>query len=308
MILVINLNASIDKRYEMLDFAKGKVMRAQQVENTPGGKGIHVANVVTTLEEDCLATGFLGGKAGEFITEKLNEYNIAHDFVVINGETRSCIAIMTKDGVQTEILEPGPVVEQNELQAFMMKYERLLEKADVIVASGSVPQNVPSDIYVKLIHLANQAGKKFFLDTSGKLLENGIKAQPYFIKPNKDELEALTGRKIIDMQDAIDEVKKFMVNGIQLVVISLGAKGSIVGYEDKVYKVNLPKVEAINPVGSGDAYVAGMAVAAVRNYSIEQAIKFASACGTANAVEKESGFVQKAMVEELVEKITVEKM
>ena len=66
MILVVNLNASVDKRYEMKELQKGTVMRAFKVENTPGGKGIHVANVATILGEECIATGFLGGKTGEF--------------------------------------------------------------------------------------------------------------------------------------------------------------------------------------------------------------------------------------------------
>lgn len=305
MILVVNLNASIDKHYEMSDLSKGKVMRARQVENTPGGKGLHVANVATILGEDCLTTGFLGGKSGEFIADKLSEYKIKHDFVKIGGETRSCIAIITDDGTQTEILEPGPHVTGQELSKFLAKYKELLPQAEAVVASGSVPQNVPDDIYAELIDLANQSGKKFFLDTSGKLLENGLEAKPYFIKPNKDEIEALTGRKIIDKDDVIDEVKMFMDKGIKLVVISLGAKGSIIGYEGKIYKVNVPKIRAVNPVGSGDSYVAGMAVAIVRNYAIEDAIKFASACGTANALEQESGFVRKETVEELVSQITV---
>ena len=47
MILVINLNASVDKRYKMKDLIKGEVMRAAEVDNTPGSKGIHVANVAT---------------------------------------------------------------------------------------------------------------------------------------------------------------------------------------------------------------------------------------------------------------------
>lgn len=40
MILVINLNASVDKRYKMKDLIEGEVMRAAEVDNTPGGKGI----------------------------------------------------------------------------------------------------------------------------------------------------------------------------------------------------------------------------------------------------------------------------
>ena len=128
MILVVNLNASVDKRYEMTDLTKGSVMRATNVENTSGGKGIHVANVVTKLHEQCLATGFLGGKTGEFIEEKLKEYNITQDFVKIQGETRECLAIITDDLVQTEILEPGPEVTEEEKDRLIEKLRLLLEE------------------------------------------------------------------------------------------------------------------------------------------------------------------------------------
>ena len=308
MILVINLNASLDKKYEIEDIEKGKVMRARSVENTPGGKGLHVANVATILKEDCIATGLLGGKSGEFIENKLKEYGIKQDFVKINGETRSCLAIITDDFTQTEILEPGPEVSDKELHKFLDKYMDLIKNSNVIVASGSVPRNVPTSFYRRLIEITNTQEKKFLLDTSGELLKEGIKGKPYFIKPNKDEIEALTGRKISSTQEAIEEIKRFQSQGIKFVVISLGAEGSIAGYMGKFYKVSVPNVKAINPVGSGDSYVAGVAVAIQRKYEIEDILKFASACGTANAMEKESGFVTESVVNELINKIRVEEL
>lgn len=308
MILVINLNASIDKKYEVENLEKGQVMRVKSVENTPGGKGLHVANVATILKEDCIATGLLGGKSGEFIEEKLKDYGIKQDFVKINGETRSCLAIISDDLVQTEILEPGPKVSENELHNFLDKYMKLIKKANVIVASGSAPQNVPTNFYKNLIEMTNVQGKIFLLDTSGELLKEGIKGKPYFIKPNKDEIEALTGRKISTTQDAIEEIKRFQDQGIELVVISLGAEGSIAGYKEKFYKVSVPNVKAVNPVGSGDSYVAGVAVAVQRGYGIEEVLRLASACGTANAMEKESGFVKEFVVNELVNKVMVEEI
>ncbi|NRT77832.1 1-phosphofructokinase family hexose kinase [Clostridium beijerinckii] len=308
MILVINLNASLDKKYEIEDIEKGKVMRARSVENTPGGKGLHVANVATILKEDCIATGLLGGKSGEFIENKLKEYGIKQDFVKINGETRSCLAIITDDFTQTEILEPGPEVSDKELHKFLDKYMDLIKNSNVIVASGSVPRNVPTSFYRRLIEMTNTQEKKFLLDTSGELLKEGIKGKPYFIKPNKDEIEALTGRKISSTQEAIEEIKRFQSQGIEFVVISLGAEGSIAGYMGKFYKVSVPNVKAINPVGSGDSYVAGVAVAIQRKYEIEDILKFASACGTANAMEKESGFVTEYVVNELINKIRVEEL
>ena len=305
MILVVNLNASVDKRYKISEVTKGSVMRASHVDNTPGGKGIHVANVVTILKEDCIATGFLGGKTGEFIEEKLNEYNIRQDFVKIQGDTRECIAIITDDLTQTEILEPGPEVKISEQDEFIKKYTELIKDSDIIVASGSLPRNIPKDFYKKLIKMANDLGKKFLLDTSGELLKEGIKAKPFFIKPNKDEIEALTGRKIETIEDAIAEIKEFHKQGIELVVISLGSDGSVAGYNNKFYKVNVPKVNAVNPVGSGDSYVGGIAVALQRGYNIEDMLKYASACGTANALEEETGFVNKNTVEDLFNQISI---
>ena len=226
MILVVNLNASVDKRYEMINLSKGSVMRARTVENTPGGKGIHVANVATILDEECLVTGFLGGKTGEFIEERLKRYGIKSDFVKIKGETRECLAITTDDLIQTEILEPGPVIDEKEQVKFKEKFNELSESANIIVISGSVPQNIKVTFYRDLIEIANKKNKRVLLDTSGKLLDEGIKGKPYFIKPNRDEIEVLTGRKIQSTNDAINEIKNFQNEGIEFVVISLGEEVS----------------------------------------------------------------------------------
>ncbi|WP_315081075.1 1-phosphofructokinase family hexose kinase [uncultured Clostridium sp.] len=308
MILVINLNASVDKRYEISDIQKGEVMRARHVENTPGGKGLHVANVATILKEECAVTGFIGGKSGEFIEEKLKDYGIKNDFVKISGETRECLAFITDDFVQTEILEPGPEVTEEEQKCFLNKYNKLLEEANIVVASGSIPRNVPKNFYRKLIEDANQKGKKFLLDASEEALKEGIEGKPYFIKPNKDEVEALTGRKILSAQDAINEIKLLSEKGIKFITISLGSEGSIVGFEDKIYKINIPKVKVVNPVGSGDAYVGGIAVAIERGYDVINTLRLASACGTANAMEKETGFINKDVVEKLFNKIIVKEL
>lgn len=308
MILVINLNASVDKRYKMKDLIKGEVMRAAEVDNTPGGKGIHVANVATILGEDCIATGYLGGKSGEFISEKLQDYGIKQDFVQVAGETRSCLAIITESGAQTEILEPGPTVSSEEQEAFMAKYKELLSKATVVAASGSMPKGLPGDFYGQLISLAHKAGKPFLLDTSGEALIQGIKAQPYFVKPNNDEIKVLVGAELRSDEDIVHVLQKFMEDGIKLPVISLGAQGSMAGYNKHVYKITVPKIQCKNPVGSGDSFVAGIAVGIERGMAIEDVLSLGAACGTANAMEDESGFVRKEVVEELFPQIKIQQI
>ena len=306
MILVINLNASVDKRYKMKDLIKGEVMRAAEVDNTPGGKGIHVANVATILGEDCIATGYLGGKSGEFISEKLQDYGIKQDFVQVAGETRSCLAIITESGAQTEILEPGPIVNPEEQEVFLAKYQELLSKAAVVAASGSMPKGLPGDFYGQLINLARKAGKPFLLDTSGEALIQGIKAQPYFVKPNNDEIKVLVGAELRSDEDIVHVLQKFMEDGIKLPVISLG--GSMAGYNQHVYKITVPKIQCKNPVGSGDSFVAGIAVGIERGMAIEDVLSLGAACGTANAMEDESGFVRKEVVEELFPQIKIQQI
>lgn len=308
MILVINLNASVDKRYQLESLTKGTVMRAQSVDNTPGGKGLHVANVATILGEDVLVTGFLGGKSGEFIAEKTREYGIRGDFVPVAGETRSCLAILTPDGAQTEILEPGPEISAGELECFSEKYRQLLPQADVVVASGSVPRGVPDDFYGGLIRAAKDAGKPFLLDTSGRLLARGVEAAPYFIKPNKDEIQALRGGAAEDEEDILRAVREFLDEGISLAVVSLGAQGSIAGSGGRLYRVTVPVVSCRNPVGSGDSYVAGVAAGLARHLPVEEVLRLGAACGTANAMEEESGFVRRETVESLLPQIRVEKI
>lgn len=305
MILVVNLNPSVDKRYEIEDIKKNTVTRARKVQNTAGGKGIHVASVATTLHEDCIVTGFLGGKSGKFIENELDEKNVKYDFVKVNGETRECLALIADDTSETEILEPGPVISVREQGMFFDKYYKLLEKCSFVVASGSVPRNIPEDFYKRLCEAANYKGKKFLLDTSGNLLLEGIKGKPYFIKPNKEEIENLTGRKIVSNYDVINEIKIFQNMGIPFVAISLGDKGSIVGYNGRFYKVKSPQIKLENAIGSGDSYVAGIAIGLERGYSIEETLKLASACGSANAMEKETGFVRESFVNNLKEKVSV---
>lgn len=308
MILVLNLNASVDKRYTLPDLKKGEVQRVAAVDNTPGGKGLHVANVDTILGEDTVVTGWLGGKSGEFIADRVKDYGISGDFVPMAGETRSCLAVITDDGAQTELLEPGPTVTPAELEAFREKYSQLLKKAEVVVASGSLPRGVSADFYAGLCREAKQAGKKFLLDTSGERLAEGIKAQPDFIKPNKDEIEALRGRPVKDEADVVREVQAFLDDGIPLAVVSLGAAGSIAGCSEGLFRVTVPHIECRNPVGSGDSFVAGAAAGFARHLPVTDLLRLAAACGTANAMEEESGFVRKDTVKTLLPQITVTRL
>ena len=112
MITTVTLNVAIDKAYVIDALNKGEVMRVQKCSNTAGGKGLNVAKVVKLCGEPVTAAGFVGGHAGKYVCEMLDEAGVPNRFIHTKGETRSCINILASDGSSTEFLEPGEPVEE----------------------------------------------------------------------------------------------------------------------------------------------------------------------------------------------------
>lgn len=303
MILALNLNCSLDKIYTVPSLEHGGVVRAQRTQNTAGGKGLHIANICQILQEPYIATGFLGGHTGAWIDDILEQRKIVRDFVHIEGETRSCINIGTPDGKQTEVLEAGPEVTEREKRAFIQKFTELLQQVDIVTGSGSLPKGLGKNFYGQLIEITRKAGKVFLLDTSGETLLASLPYKPFMIKPNRDEIEAITGRRITAISDAVEEAKRFMAEGIELPIISLGSEGSVAGFKGKIYRAQPPRYKAVNAVGSGDSFVAGIAIGLSRGLSIEDTLRLGSACGTANVLEAESGWVDPQKVKEISQKV-----
>lgn len=308
MILTITLNPSVDRRYNLHELKKGSNIRTDNYQYTIGGKGINVSKVIDSLGIDVIATGFLGGYNGDFINEGLKKYNIVNKFIDIKEESRSCIAIITEDGSQTEILECGPYILESDIKKFLLLYTNLLDKVDIIIASGSLPRGTDNSIYRELIKMAYNKGKKFILDTSKDALKLGIDGLPYLIKPNKRELEEITDKKLNTLDDIINAGDNIIKKGVRNIVISLGKDGAIIFKGSEVYKANALNEKILNPVGSGDAMVAGIATGIFKNMSFIDSIKLGLASGTSNAMNLETGKIDNKVVEKLIKRIDIKRI
>lgn len=309
MILTVTLNAAIDKRYVVEDFKVNAVNRVKECQYVPGGKGLNVSKTATIAGAEVLATGFVGGYAGKYIVEQVEQMGVATDFVHVDGESRSCINIYDAvNKTQTEFLEPGITVSMEGQEAFCKKFVELLPQCDVVAMSGSVPKGIGTDLYPKLVNLCKQACKKVIVDTSGALLTEVAKACPNMVKPNIDEIRLLTGRHVETRDELIEAGIALQQSGIERVVISLGGDGSLMFTENGVYEASVPRIEAVNTVGCGDCMTAGFAIGYERGMSDEEAHKFASATSAAAAMTEETGFFRMADFEDLMNRITVQKI
>ncbi|MYN69567.1 tagatose-6-phosphate kinase [Streptococcus suis] len=310
MILTITLNPSVDIAYQLNQFRLDSVNRVEKVQKTAGGKGLNVTRVLKQIGEDVLATGFIGGELGNDVKNQLYQNHIKSSFVEISGETRNCIAIL-HEGQQTEILEQGPTIQEHEALNFIEHLRNLLSKVEVVVISGSLPKGLESDYYVKIVELCKKFGVAVVLDCSGEALKKVLesKEKPMVIKPNTEELSQLIGSDITDENQELQSVlSSQMFQGIEWIVVSLGAKGAFAKHKDKFYRVRIPKIDVVNPVGSGDSTVAGIAASLAHALPDVELLKNATILGMLNAQEEQTGYVNLEHSEELYSKIEVEEV
>jgi len=307
-ILTVTLNPAVDTRYKIDTLQTRSVNRVTNKVETAGGKGLNVSNVLKKLGTDIIATGFLGGKNGISIKSKLDEKGICHNFQEVKGETRTCMAIIDKDRKITEILESGKKITEEEKNNFLKKYEELILNVEIISISGSLPLGLDKDFYKFLIQKASKLGKKVILDTSGETLKEGIKGNPYLIKPNIDEIEYLLGKKVKNTSEVIEYANKIIKDGVSNVMVTLGGDGGLLINKDYIYKGTVPKIKIKNTVGSGDSSVAGFIFGLFQELNFEEIFKYALACGTSNAILENTGDIDIKDVKNFMDKIKIERI
>jgi tagatose 6-phosphate kinase len=182
---------------------------------------------------------------------------------------------------------------------------KLAANSRLVVVSGSLPPGLLPDLYRELIEIIKECGATAFLDASGAALAAGLQAKPNFIKPNEEEMSTLLNAMNMSDEILAAGIQRLMNEGISTVAVTLGAAGSIVGSEGKLYRIEAPRVEALSSVGCGDTFVGAMAVATCRGWSIEDRLRFATAAASANALTAQTGHIDPHTVNALMEQVRI---
>ncbi|MED1013747.1 tagatose-6-phosphate kinase [Bacillus mycoides] len=310
MILAVTMNPSVDISYPIQDFKLDDVNRVENIRKTAGGKGLNVARVVKQMGEDVLTTGVIGGTIGDYIIQELTKSDIRNHFYKINQESRNCIAIL-HDSKQTEILESGPSLSAEEGTAFLKKYRELLSEVSLVTISGSLPKGLESEFYRQMVEIGREKGIPVIVDTSGEPLRQVLNhnVKPFAIKPNISELFQLFGMEVEESTSSLKQLlNNKLFHGIEWIVVSMGAAGAFLKHGGDYYRVTIPAIEVINAVGSGDATVAGLAVALKRKQAVSDILKTAMTTGMLNTMEEVTGYIDPEKFGQFFEMVKVIKI
>jgi fructose-1-phosphate kinase PfkB-like protein len=306
------------------------VNRTGTVMVAPAGKAINAAHVARALckssTEQVCTIGFLGqdDAGSKLMTESLTAKGIAHSFVnCINPGIRVCVTVVdVASHTCTELVEESrPVSDGGAYDELLVVLRRTLEaNANVraLVLAGSMPPDGPPDFYSKCVSIALSIRPNLacIVDAKGESLLLACQERPLLIKPNLAELQATltaAGCGNLSLEESDDAaifagMKRLLaVSGApQWILVTRGPRPVLLAGVDGCFTLSVPTLSAddlINPIGSGDATAAGIAMGIERGYTVLEAARLGVACGVANATTILAGHVEATTVERLLEHI-----
>lgn len=309
MITSVSLNPSIDRTLTVEGFNPGGLNRVVSKNDIAAGKGINVALTVSGLGLDAECIGFMYQDGGPLFEKRLMMNSTPYDFIWCNGSVRMNIKVFDRStGVITELNESGMTVDEDALSKMIDMVVGHAENSDYMILSGSVPPGCPQDFYRTLIGAVDGLGCRCVLDADGERLKYGLEAKPFMIKPNRYELEMMTGTKL----DSIQALKKaalgYIDMGVEVVAVSLGSGGALITNGSETLFAPRMNIDVKGTVGAGDAMVAGLAAGFMADNDLEETFRMGVACASTRCVTEGYRTIDRTVYKAFLDMVKIERV
>ena len=324
-IMCICLSPGFQRSVSIDSLLPGEVNRLKSVVVDAAGKGVNVCRVLQRLgvEAFCLAQG--GSNADELMTLAGLE-GLDLRLMRSSGRLRTCTSIvetsMTTGRRVTELVEPSAQVDESCVIAMSETIAAMLPSATALVIAGSMAPGYPGGYPGRLASMARESGVPVLLDLQGADLLDAIAARPAIVKINLAEFAAtFLGKRFsggehagvlarepvpADVMKAVADVSR---NHASSFVLTRGARSTLLVRDGDIRAIPVLPLAAeqiINPIGCGDAFLAGMLAQLLKDGIstwdcmplpvLEKAIDFATACARSAARTLRPGFLEDAFM------------
>ena len=259
---------------------RGYIMSTSE---SPGGRGINASRVIQRFGGKTLAIATSGGKTGKTFESLMDCCSFPMELVQTEQEMRTNLTITDKQGLTVKLNEVGPHITAKELDRVAQLVEERLGQASWFMLCGSLPPGVHATFYKELITVARKKKVKVLLDTDGDALLHGMEATPSVVSPNQQETERLLNRALITRPHIMEAVQRLHAMGAESVLLSLGGRGAMALSGGEIIEVVPPRIDAVCPIGAGDALAAAFVWAMEQGKPFADAVRWGVAAGTASA-------------------------
>jgi tagatose 6-phosphate kinase len=294
MILIITLNPLLERRFIYEGISLGSANRGGISVLSSGGKGINVSRQLNNLEVQNHSFTFLGGNNGKILRDIFKKENINFSFVKIISETRDAAIIIGElpSSIST-FFAADTIINKNEAEEFKQKLEKMIQNCQIVIFSGSSPCMETNTIVPYGIELANKFDKISICDVYGKQLKNCIKSKPTILHNNINELESSLNISLKSETETLNFLDSLYGNGIKQAFITNSKEPGYALTFGFKYKIENPKINAIDETGSGDSFVAGIAYCLYHNLTFDETLRTAASLGVVNAQSYETSNVKR---------------
>jgi fructose-1-phosphate kinase PfkB-like protein len=288
------------------------VNRADDVRVDVAGKAANVTRVLTQLDVRAVHLSHAGGTNRELWLQMCAADDLAVVAPIAPGDVRTCVTIAEQEtGKTTEYVEPSPEVDDATAAAVRTEFLRLIDGASALLVCGSMAPGFAVDTYDWMIGEAKQRGIRVGVDLHGQLLRTAIRLLPDLVKINVREYgqtftpELRTEMERLESEDlSLEELPKAAARITAMVrlhaekgitvVLSQGARPTL--YLDastgRLASVETIPLTPVNPIGSGDTMMAGVASRFFGGLPLAEAIEYGHTLAAINASLMKPGTVR----------------
>ena len=308
MIVTLTINPAIDRIVSIDRLAFEDRAYINSSRESAGGRGINVSSVIHSFGGETLAVLISGGDSGKRLKGLLAKCGYRIAVVPVQNEIRTNLTITDKHGLTVNLNEPGPKLGKAEVARVERVVRDTLDHASWLMICGSIPPGVPPAFYGKLVSMARHKKVKTLLHADGDALREGIAARPTVVSPNQQEAGRLLGQTLLTRTHYLEAAERIRQLGADSVVLTLGSRGAVGAFADGLMEALPPRIDAVCPIGAGDALMAAYAWARERRTSVAEALRWGVAAGTASARLPGMSFASLAQAREIYRQVEVRRV
>ncbi len=321
-ILIAAISNALDLVVTFTQAPDGKLEISNIEQMDAGGKSINVAKGLGKFGAKVMIAGFKGhGEMGKEFIRFLDNYGLDADFLETSADTRvSLFFIGTKGDFEIRYRSPGEAILHREVFGFFdhfLEFFKDAEAGQFLITGGRIPPGVDYSVFSWVIREAGKKGLKVVFDFSDTLTQEDmksiLKAHPYLIKPDLEEFAKVIGKDESELRGnyglIAQEAKKLAKDyNVKIVLVSMDKDGAILVKDDLVLWAAPPQIKPLSTVGAGDAVITGLIYKLNSGASIEEALCFAVAAGTATCLKPGTKIADLEEINRLIGQVTVKRL
>jgi 1-phosphofructokinase family hexose kinase len=283
LVLTLTINPAIDRTItvDRLVFEdRGYILDHTEVA---GGRGINASRLIHGFGGKTVALLTSGGETGAKMEKSLASMGFPYQIMRVRQESRTNFTISDRQGLTVKLNEIGAPLEAHEVNQIRDLVAKYLTKARWLMICGSLPPGVAPHFFCEVIEMAKKQNVRTLLDSDGDALLHALEAKPSIITPNQPEAERLLGRALITRTQFLDAIGRIQAMGAESVILSLGSRGAIGSGPEGVFEALSPRIDALCPIGAGDALAAALVWSLDKKKPFQEALRWSVAAGTAKA-------------------------